>query len=472
MVRERLGKKEEPTAKPQPSFKRTKADIVSTEEGGYEARPHESEAEQPKREIEPAEEPTNYGSKNTVFTADKRDAALARLKSKMGRLHSGIDPEAVNDLIDIGGYHFEAGVREFGDWAKKVVEDVGDWAKPYLKAIHKEIANTLGNGSKIESEQGHENGQPTGREGRSEIQGAAGESRHTPEHPSPEAVRGTKTERETPELSGVKRASGVEQREPVSGEGAAPEPGGRTGTRTNPATERAAGRGRRKRASGSDGKPVEAESPHPPAAAIEEQHTREQSKNYRYASPSEVGKGGEMSKIDQNISAIRVLKELNEQGRHATPEEQEVLAKYTGWGGLSGIFNRSYERQYRERFNNLSDLLDNDELRGIQRSTINAHYTSPEVIDFMWKLADKMGFKGGRVIEPGMGVGYFFGLMPEEIRNHPDTRLLGVELDPITGRIAQELYQGAKWPSTPATRRYRSRTTLWTSLWATCRLPM
>jgi N12 class adenine-specific DNA methylase/GGDEF domain-containing protein len=393
---------------------------------------------------EPEAKPEGYGSKNTVFTADKRDAALARLKAKMGRHQTGIDPEMVNDLIDIGGYHFEAGLREFGDWAKKVVEDVGDWAKPYLKAIHEEIANTLASGGRIEQEQGHGNGQPTGREGRSEISGNGRESGHAPEHPSSEAVRGTEAERKTPEPSGIKRATGVEQREPVSRPGAAPEPGGRTESRSNPATERAAGRGRRQRPSGADGKPVEAESPHPPVRTIEEQHTRQDNSNYRYKDPSEVGKGGEMSKIDQNISAIRVLKELTEQGRHATPEEQEVLARYTGWGGLSGIFNRSYERQYRERFNDLTDLIDHEQLRGIQRSTINAHYTSPEVIDFMWKLADKMGFKGGRVIEPGMGVGYFFGLMPEEMRNHPDTRLLGVELDPITGRIAQELYQGAK----------------------------
>lgn len=105
------------------------------------------------------EKPEGYGSKNTVFTEEKKDAALKRLRAKMGRLHSGIDPEAVNDLIDIGGYHFEAGLREFRQWSRQMVKDVGDWAIPYLKTIHEEITQVLGRESgKIEAEATNDEG--------------------------------------------------------------------------------------------------------------------------------------------------------------------------------------------------------------------------------------------------------------------------------------------------------------------------
>lgn len=393
--------------------------------------------------LKDADMKTGYGEKNTVFTEDKKNAALDRLRSKGSTLNSGIDPETVKDLIDVGGYHFEAGLREFADWSKQMLQDVGQWAHPYLETIHDEIKDVLGSTIKGR-ENGDETGHPEGRTGRSEVQESGGQGTNPSGNTQAEGIRGTETGRDSQAVPGVNGAADVERPEPVSGKRSASEPGGRAGAGSDTAAERGAGNGRPERQRGADGKLVDAPAPVDRGPAIDEQHAREQSRNFRYKDPAEVGRGGEMAKIDQNIAAIKLLKQLDKEGRHATPEEQETLARYTGWGGLSGIFNRTHERQYKDRYAELTGHITGDELRGIQRSTINAHYTSPEVVSFMWDMARKMGFEGGRIIEPGMGVGYFYGLMPEEMMQHPDTRLLGVELDPITGRIAQELYQGAK----------------------------
>ena len=153
-----------------------------------------------------------------------------------------------------------------------------------------------------------------------------------------------------------------------------------------------------------------------------------------------LGTGGAKTKFKNNVAAIRLLNELEFEKRLATPEEQEVLAKYVGWGGLSQAFDEN-NSAWAEEFMELYTLLSPDEYESARASTLNAHYTSPTVINAIYEGLSNMGFKGGNVLEPAMGVGNFFGVMPEEMRN---SKLYGVELDEISGRIAKQLYQNAK----------------------------
>lgn len=141
--------------------------------------------------------------------------------------------------------------------------------------------------------------------------------------------------------------------------------------------------------------------------------------------------------FNDNVEAIKLLKKLESEGRNATPEERAVLAKYKGWGGLkSAVLQDNYQsRQLRQ-------ILTPEEFRAARESVLNAHYTSPTVIGAVYSALERMGFKGGDVLEPSMGVGNFFGLMPEKLSRASD--LYGVELDSITGRIAQQLYPDAK----------------------------
>ena len=152
-----------------------------------------------------------------------------------------------------------------------------------------------------------------------------------------------------------------------------------------------------------------------------------------------LGEAGPKTKFRMNMEAIYTLKILENENRNATPEEQETLAKYVGWGGLAEAFdedNSSWIREYKE----LKAALTDEEYAAARASTMNAHYTSPTVIKAIYETIGNMGFQTGNILEPSMGVGNFFGLLPQEMS---DSRLYGVELDSITGRIAQKLYPKA-----------------------------
>ena len=152
-----------------------------------------------------------------------------------------------------------------------------------------------------------------------------------------------------------------------------------------------------------------------------------------------LGEGGAKQKYARNIEAIRTLFQLEEEHRGATAEEQQVLSQYVGWGGLADAFDPnkdSWAKEYAE----LKGLLSEDEYAAARSSTLNAHYTSPVVIRSIYDAVEKMGFQSGNILEPSMGVGNFFGMLPDTMQG---SRLYGVELDSITGRIAKKLYPQA-----------------------------
>ena len=153
-----------------------------------------------------------------------------------------------------------------------------------------------------------------------------------------------------------------------------------------------------------------------------------------------LGEGGAKTKYAFNIAAIQTLKRIEAEGRQATPQEQETLSKYVGWGGLPQAFdaeNASWQKEYQQ----LKSLLTDEEYAAARGSTLNAHYTSPVVIRAMYEALNSMGFQSGNILEPSCGVGNFFGMLPESMSQ---SRLYGVELDSITGRMARQLYPDAR----------------------------
>ena len=152
-----------------------------------------------------------------------------------------------------------------------------------------------------------------------------------------------------------------------------------------------------------------------------------------------LGVGVPKQKYARNIAAIRTLFQLEQEHRGATVEEQQVLSQYVGWGGLADAFDPSKDSWAKE-YAELKGLLSEDEYAAARSSTLNAHYTSPTVIRSIYDAVERMGFHSGNILEPSMGVGNFFGMLPESMA---DSRLYGVELDGITGRIAQKLYPEA-----------------------------
>ena len=175
--------------------------------------------------------------------------------------------------------------------------------------------------------------------------------------------------------------------------------------------------------------------------SVESEAKIEQSRvqNFRITD-DQLGEGGAKTKYAFNIAAIQALKQIEAEGRQATPQEQEILSKYVGWGGLPQAFdveNSSWQKEYQQ----LKSLLTDEEYAAARGSTLNAHYTSPVVIRAMYEALDSMGFQDGNVLEPACGVGNFFGMLPESMSQ---SRLYGVELDSITGRMVRQLYPDAR----------------------------
>ena len=172
--------------------------------------------------------------------------------------------------------------------------------------------------------------------------------------------------------------------------------------------------------------PPEQETPAPPA------------RNF-HISDDHLGEGGPKQKFARNVEAIRTLKTLESENRNATPEEQEILSQYVGWGGLADAFDPDKDSWAKE-YARLKELLSPEEYAAARASTLNAHYTSPTVIRAIYDAVEKMGFRSGNILEPSCGVGNFFGMLPESMA---ESKLYGVELDSISGRIAQKLYPEA-----------------------------
>ena len=185
------------------------------------------------------------------------------------------------------------------------------------------------------------------------------------------------------------------------------------------------------------------EVPTTPEAAVAEEGLNEEGApepagNFRITD-EKLGAGGPKQKFARNIKAIKTLFTLEQEHRGATAEEQQVLSQYVGWGGLADAFDpdkSSWAKEYAE----LKGLLSEEEYKAARGSVLNAHYTSPTVIRAIYDAVERMGFRTGNILEPSMGVGNFFGMLPESMA---DSRLYGVELDSITGRIAQKLYPEA-----------------------------
>ena len=180
----------------------------------------------------------------------------------------------------------------------------------------------------------------------------------------------------------------------------------------------------------------------PDAAALDEalnaEPAPEPAGNF-HITDDDLGVGGPKQKFARNIEAIRTLFKLEEEHRGATAEEQQVLSQYVGWGGLADAFDPGKDNWAKE-YAELKGLLSEDEYAAARSSTLNAHYTSPVVIRSIYDAVEKMGFQSGNILEPSMGVGNFFGMLPDTMQG---SRLYGVELDSITGRIAKKLYPQA-----------------------------
>ncbi|AFN39138.1 DarB-like antirestriction [Burkholderia phage BcepMigl] len=416
------------------------------------------EKQQPAANDEAPTEPTppngtDRFAGNKLFTSDKVEAARARLKSKLSgaQLNSGIDPEVVMDGMTIAGAYIESGVRDFAAYAKAMTDDLGDAVKPYLLSFWEAARNYPG----------------LDAEGMTSVQES---KRLHDELIASQSASSTMQSKEVAQNDGNATAGAADESAPEQGAGrVSPDEGDRDAGRV---PEQPAGRdagGDRGGAAKRDRQSRDAGQPAVRGAAAEadagDQHGREVGRGDRAGAGdgndrgavSRVGddyrvKPGELKRTgswrataEQNVRIVELVKQLEQEGRRPTPDEAALLTKFTGWGAseiANGIFPDRYGRfkdsQWQALGERLKAALTPEQYEQAKRTTQYAHYTSEGVIRSIYDGLRRLGFAGGKVLEPGMGIGLFKGLMPDSMA--ATSQYTGVEYDALTGAIAKMLY--------------------------------
>lgn len=433
---------------------------------------------------------TDYGKSNTIFTEDAAAKARAILKAKLGQLSAGIDPEIIQAGITLAGYHIEAGAREFSAYAKAMLSDLGEQARPFLRSWYEGVRHYPGfsndgmtASSELDADEAApspqkksteatipkpptavqlDNGsttkastnEPATDQGKQPGVGAVAPRRSdtTPGRreggrPEPSTTGGTAADLATEPPANVEAPEGQSPRPsarnratgPVSqGTSETPEGGNgatrRSGTGNGGLATDDAGR------TGSTGTELKNGGVSDAAPVITYP-------NYHISDPKALVGGGPKARFNKNRRAIETWKELTETGLQPTPDQLDALAAYTGWGSFGQeLFQGTFEHPrpkpgWTDESQWMRDTLGKSEWESAQRSILNSHYTDPPTVNAMWNLARKLGFSGGRVLEPSMGIGNFFGLMPRDIMGA--SQLTGIELDEMTAGMAQRLYPDA-----------------------------
>jgi N12 class adenine-specific DNA methylase len=390
---------------------------------------------------------------NKLFTADKVEAARARLRSKLSgaQLNSGIDPEVVMDGMTIAGAYIEAGVRDFAAYAKAMTDDLGDAVKPYLLSFWEAARNYPG----------------LDTEGMTSVQDS---KRLHDELIASQSASSTMQSKEVAQNDGNATAGAADESSPEQGAGrVSPDEGGRDAGRVpeQPSGDDAGGDQRgaaeRDQQRRDGGEPAVRGAT--PEADAGDQHGREVGRGDRagagdgndQGAVSRVGddyrvKPGELKRTgswrataEQNVRIVELVKQLEQEGRRPTPDEAALLTKFTGWGAseiANGIFPDRYGRYKDATWQALGErlkaALTPEQYEQAKRTTQYAHYTSEGVIRSIYDGLRRLGFAGGKVLEPGMGIGLFKGLMPDSMA--ATSQYTGVEYDPLTGAIAKLLY--------------------------------
>ena len=445
---QRKGTTFENVSKQQPVTEQT-GTPTPTAEIKSESAPDALNSDQVAEKEKPAKKAVT-ASDNKIFTEDAAEKARQLLRSKLGQLNSGIDPEILQAGIVLSGYHIEKGARTFAAYAKAMLEDLGEISRPYLKSWYLGVKfdpraatfDGMDGAGQVESFDLSGVGSNEIRNEPTQTTSAA--SDRALAGVSTEPVQETKGQRDTQSGSHTSSRDDAGRNGDTGRAGDASGSGMGDGARTVPIQT---GRSRsQRRSAGQSGVQTESRSQSNDEPTVAESKAKsvaaakvatDSATDYRITSDTRLGEGGQKTKFKNNIEAIRLLNDLADHDRLPLASDQDILARYVGWGGLSQAFdenNATWAKEYQE----LKSLLTPDEWNEAKESTQYAHYTADKVITGMYDALNHMGFNGGRIIEAGAGVGNFMGLMPEHMRGN--SRFTAVERERIAGGIAKALY--------------------------------
>ncbi len=427
-------------------------------QNGNPSREKRPEAVNTKKQVEA--KLAEWGAENKLVSRDRASELRRRLKDKLNQVGAGIDPEILAIGTELAAFHIEAGARRFAAFARAIADDLGqplESLRPYLRAWYNGARDMMEDSGISITDMDDADAV------RAELarMDAAEETTDEPaeldragpgalERAPAEAVRPARESRDAGRRADRSGQSDLFGGEPARGEriqlgrGVADGEGGAPASETGRPAREADRRLGDTRDDGRDAARTQDDAPRVDASRSAATPAADQAADFAITDADEIGTGGQKTKFRNNVAAIRLLRDLTEQNRPATRDEQATLAKWVGWGGLRAAFPRedgSTAKGWEKEAAELKELLTEAEYKAAEASTRNAHYTSPEVVSAIWNIAKRLGFKGGQVLEPSVGAGNFLGLMPGEVRR--GANVTGVELDHITGGIAKHLYPKA-----------------------------
>ena len=412
---------------------------------------------------------TEHQSRNRLVTDERYAELKKRMQQKLrGQMNMGIDPEILAIGTEMAVYHIEKGARKFAEYAKAMIADLGDAIRPYLKSFYngardlpevqearltddmdsydevsrfdvanfdKPVANVLDMAETIANEQ---EAQEQARVAKEKI------------------VRKRSSKKKVKDKSVPLSLNDLFNQTEENNEQGSAEPDSSLGGRARQETERTEQRGTGGSVHGhhvpdEDGSRRVPES----AGTSSRQPVVRNQRNYRFGEEGIQVPQGDIAKLKANVEAIRTLKEIEASRQPATEEQKEILSRYVGWGGLADALNEdkynarntyykdaNWNSKYLTYYEQLRELLSEEEFQSAVQSTTTSHYTPTPVIRALWSIVQRSGFRGGVVSEqPAMGVGHIIGLMPVELS--AQSRIGGYEIDSLSGRIASHLYPDA-----------------------------
>lgn len=364
---------------------------------------------------------SEYGSKNTLVTADRAAELRERLKAKLkNQVSAGIDPEIMAIGAELTAFHIEAGARKFTDLAKVLAEDLGTTTA----ALRKYLRSWYNGARDLMEDAGIDiAGMDDADAVRAALSAMDEETTDGLQNTVPDSDEG----------ASPRDVSGTDEGGPDTGSRAGQERGSPQDARTPDTAESDDGAGKRSRTSR-----VRRNDRVSDARRANDDVTGE---NYQIAVGALDEERGWKQKARDNIRAIEIVRQIEAEGRHATRGEQEQISRYVGWGGIKNAFpdaSGAYGKGFEDIGAKLKELLTPTEYQTAERSIQYAHFTSETIVRAMWAAAERFGFEGGTVFEPGMGTGNFAGMMPADLA--AKTAYSGLEMDHITARIARALY--------------------------------
>lgn len=406
-----------------------------------------------------------YGVSNRFVSKNRYEELKNKLRGKLGQMNIGFDPELFSIGAEMAAYHIEAGARKFGDFAQRMIEDIGDSVRPYLKSFYEGARQFPGMEEYQKDMDEYRTVKDFDTESFNKVVDAiekatlpAKESKENGRKSSEKTVSSHKSESNRPaEMQDLFNQNLEDHDERRKSEERNPDANRSLGGTTREEAVRTEQRGNDTSVHGHNVPDADRSGglPESTGSVVSPVKVQRNRNNYSFGENHIDVPAGDVAKLKANIDAIRTLREVENSGKPATEQQKAKLVRYVGWGGLASALDENkfkasdrpwsadtnWNAKYLPYYKQLKEVLSPEEFKSAIQSTTTSHYTPEPIIRNLWNIAQRVGFTGGMVSEPAMGVGHILGLMPKEIAG--SSQISGFEIDSLSGRISKALYPDA-----------------------------